>query len=274
MNWISLVVVVFLLSGCGYTPEIKQERISLRNGWETLILSSSNSNVNVNVNVSVKQSHSIDVVEVREWRGNRHPEQRADEVFETNCEVENFGRILYRTKRAGKVAYWRDGREIGGLGGKRYIPVFVKTWEWEAVREIRKDGKYVLHFWTRNTFFADAQVTLIGIEGNRSDGREVKRTFQLKREKSLGNSWEDQMIVPGNFCIMELIVKPKGKKAIKFLAYRQVRGGGRVNILLSSCPLPETYTRPRVTISQDSKVESRVWPATFRAPNNIPAAFR
>ncbi|MDD5489548.1 MAG: hypothetical protein PHP25_02620 [Candidatus Moranbacteria bacterium] len=273
MNLIISVVLAVLAVGCGpQLVDYKQEQVLVKG--EKIIISLTESRRQYQYQSQSRAVAVAEIAEVWEQRGNRHPEQGADEVFETNCEVENFGRIPYRTKRAGKVAYWRDGREIGGLGGKRYIPVFVSKKEWFTVHAMKVEKKFPFHFWTRNHYFADATVTLIGIEGNRSDGREIKRTFQLKREKSLGNSWEAQMIVPGDFCIMEIVVKPKGKKEIKFLAYQQVRGGGRVNILLSSCPLPETFARPRLTIFQPRKAEVRVWPTTFQAPENIPGLYQ
>lgn len=195
--------------------------------------------------------------------GERHPELRPGERFETNCAIEEFGRIPYKTKRPGKTAYDMDGEAFKSLAGRRYIPVFIKTEEWKAVREMAKGNKFPLHFWTRNNFFANATVTMIGVERCISDGREVKKTFRLKREKSLGKSWENQLIVPTDFCLLELIVKPRGKKAIKFMLYKKMEEGNKVNILLSSLPQPEFYTRPRLNVIKSYKNDYR-WSTTYK----------
>lgn len=269
MNWmIYLIAVLALACAYGNTMELKATQFWGGNAME---VAASAAGVVTTSALFRPQPHSVSVsVSGAEGRyERRHPEQKPDEVFETNCSVDQFGRTPYRTKRAGKVAYDVHGREIS-----RDIPVFIEKAEWEAVREMRKDGKYVLHFWTRNIFFADAQVTLTGVENCRSDGKKTEVTFQLKREKNLGRSWESNVIIPKVFCPIEIVVKPKNKKAIRFLFYSRVEEGGRVNLLLSSCPLPETFTRPRAIISQDGATETRRWSATFRVPDNMPALFR
>ena len=278
MNWRALVgaLAVLAVCGCGGSAmefkELEHMRIPLPlrgSIGEGPICTVSEVSVSTG---SRYQSASVAIA--GKENSKRHPEMESDEEFLTNCSVEQFGSIAFQTKRAGKTAYWADGKEIGGSGGDRYVPVFVKTWEWEAIREMAKDNKFVLHFWTRNTFFADAEVTLTGVENCRSDGKKTEVTFTLEMEKTLGQSWESNVIIPKVFCPMEIVVKPKGKEAIRFLFYNRVEDGGRVNLLLSSCPLPETFTRPRAIISQDGQVETRRWPATFRAPENMPALFR
>lgn len=272
MNWKPLVALAVLACGCGgYSLETKQMRMPLKSSMQE----SAFCTVSV-ANTSGYRWQSVSMSATWEKGNSSHPEMKSDEITWTNCTVDQFGSIPFRTKRAGKVAYYADGREIGGLGGSRYVPVFVKSWEWEAVREMAaKEKKYPFHFWSRNTIFANAKVTLIGVEGCSSLGKKMEVTFRLKPERSLGKSWEYQVIIPQNFHVLEIIVKPKGKKAIKFLlAHEEIKEGGRVNLLLSSCPLPEMFARPRVSISQDSKTARRFWSAMFRAPVNIPVGYR
>ncbi|MCX6763070.1 MAG: hypothetical protein NT093_04865 [Candidatus Moranbacteria bacterium] len=267
------VLLAVLACGCNvYSLETKQMRMPLRSSMQESAFGS--------VSMAIASGYRWQSVSMSAtWeKGNSssHPEMKSDEILWTNCTVDQFGSIPFQTKRAGKVAYYADDREIGGSGGSRYVPVFVKSWEWEAVRKMAaKEKKYPFHFWSRNTFFANAKVTLIGVEGCSSLGKKREVTFRLKPERSLGKSWEYQVIIPQNFHVLEIIVKPKGKKAIKFLlAQEEIKEGGRVNLLLSSCPLPEMFARPRVSISQDSKTARRFWSAMFRAPVNIPVGYR
>lgn len=51
-----------------------------------------------------------------------HPEQKSNELFFTNCNIIQFNKISYKTKRMGHTAYDGEGRP---LDTANWFPVFV-----------------------------------------------------------------------------------------------------------------------------------------------------
>jgi len=61
-----------------------------------------------------------------------HPEKKSDETFITNASLNNFNRIIFKTKRRGLVAYMITGDPIGG---NMFFPVFASS------KEVEKEMK-------------------------------------------------------------------------------------------------------------------------------------
>lgn len=256
-SWVGLGLIL-LVSACGVSmPDCRQEFVQVKNELSPIRLDSK----------SPSQSQAVAVASFGGKYEKRHPEQKPDEVFETNGTIEQFLNLPYKTKRMGRIAYDIHGREVGDSGTGRYFPIFIKVEEREIEQVMKKEHFFTLHFWTKNYFIQDAEVTLIGALNPRSDAKQISKTFRLEKEKNLGLSWEGQLMVPRIFCLLKVIVKPRGKKSIEFLVARQLVEGGSINILLSSCPLPETFTRPRISIDEKMGDKAKCWPVNFYFPD-------
>jgi hypothetical protein len=267
-SWIALVVFV-AACGSAYANEPARKRITLANGCTAVAIHTSVSGFS---SVSQSQTGAVAVAEPCGFYNANHPEKKPSERFIGNCTIKQFHQIRYRSKRLGQVACDNFGRKltkIDPLGGRDYFPVFAKSEEIEAVKKrIAGEKKFSLYVGTRNTFFRGARVYFSVIEGCTTADKEHKMDFRLVRNET-GRCWEKTVMVPGNSCVLEVVIKPKGKRRIRFLLYKKIEEGGSVNIILSSCPLPETFTRPRINLNSEYR-----WPATFSPPANIPAAYR
>lgn len=72
-----------------------------------------------------------------------HPEQKSNELFFTNCNIIQFNKINYKSKRMGQIAYDGEGRQ---LDSANWFPVFVEENELKSskvsLNQARKNFKY------------------------------------------------------------------------------------------------------------------------------------
>lgn len=66
----------------------------------------------------------------------KHPELHGGEIFLTNANHEDYDEIIWKTKRAGKVAFSKSGQAI-----PKQFPVFVQRLELQ-VAGVRIKGRF------------------------------------------------------------------------------------------------------------------------------------